>query len=70
MWLVCIFQDVMKFMVTFVTIFLAFMVGMYNLYWYYDPDVRGEVELEDHNIQTRAEKGFGKYAIETYCSNK
>jgi len=30
----------MKFMVMFVPIFLAFMVGMYNLYWYYDPSVQ------------------------------
>jgi len=51
----------MKFMVMFVPIFLAFMVGMYNLYWYYDPSVRGTVEIVDHNISTRAEEGFGKY---------
>ena len=50
----------MKFMSTFVLIFLAFMVGMYNLYWYYDPAVRGQAEIHDHNIRTRAEKEFGK----------
>jgi len=55
-----LWQDVMKFMVMFVPIFLAFMVGMYNLYWYYDPSVRGTVEMVDHNITTRAEEGFGK----------
>jgi hypothetical protein len=49
----------MRFMVTFVPIFLAFMVGMYNLYWYYDPSVRGNVELVDHHIQTKAQEGFG-----------
>ena len=49
----------MKFMVTFVPIFLAFMVGMYNIYWYYDPNVRGHVEVRDHNIKTMAEQGFG-----------
>jgi len=54
-------QDVMKFFVMFVPIFLAFMVGMYNLYWYYDPSVRSSVEIVDHNISTRAEEGFGKY---------
>ena len=53
-------QDVMKFMVMFVPIFLAFMVGMYNLYWYYDPSVRRNVEIVDHNISTKAEQGFGK----------
>jgi len=51
----------MKFMVTFVPIFLAFMVGMYNLYWYYDPAVREKVEVHSHNITTRAEEGFGRY---------
>lgn len=54
-------QDVMRFMVTFVPIFLAFMVGMYNLYWYYDPSVRSQVEIVDHKIRTRAEEGFGTY---------
>src|SRR6218665_4158384 len=52
-------QDVMKFMVTFVPIFLAFMVGMYNLYWYYDPSVRNIVEIVDHKINTKAQEGFG-----------
>ena len=51
----------MKFMVTFVPIFMAFMVGMYNMYWYYEPSVRRQVETFDHNIKTKAEKGFGKY---------
>lgn len=53
----------MKFMVTFVPIFLAFMVGMYNLYWYYDPSVRGVVEIEDHKTKTNAQENFGKYAF-------
>lgn len=46
-------------MVTFVPIFLAFMVGMYNLYWYYDPSVRNIVEVVDHKITTKAQEGFG-----------
>ena len=51
----------MKFMVTFVPIFAAFMVGMYNMYWYYDPSVRNNVEtMHEQDIVTRAEKGFGK----------
>ncbi len=52
-------QDVMKFMVTFLLIFLAFMVGLHNLYWYYEPSIRRQVEYIDHQIETRAEKGFG-----------
>nr|AWJ68223.1 putative transient receptor potential channel 4 [Hirudo verbana] len=56
-------KDVMKFMVTFVPIFLAFMVGMYNLYWYYDPQVRKVVENTNHNIHTRAQDGFGNLEL-------
>ena len=52
-------QDVMKFMVTFLLIFLAFMVGLHNLYWYYLPSIRSQVEHIDHKIKTRAEAGFG-----------
>ncbi|ELT93222.1 hypothetical protein CAPTEDRAFT_147411, partial [Capitella teleta] len=43
-------KDVMKFMVTFVPISLAFIVGMYNMYWYYNPKVRGNVELTFRTI--------------------
>jgi len=39
---------------------MMIMVGMYNLYWYYYPSVRRNVEIVDHNISTRAEQGFGK----------
>ena len=49
----------MKFMVTFLLIFLAFMVGLHNLYWYYLPSIRNQVEVIDHDIQTEAEQGFG-----------
>ena len=53
-------QDVMKFMVMFVPIMVTFMMGLYNMYWYYLPSVSAQVEVEDHNITTRAEKGFGR----------
>ncbi|ESO08660.1 hypothetical protein HELRODRAFT_169548 [Helobdella robusta] len=56
-------KDVMKFMVTFVPIFLAFMVGMHNLYWYYDPRVRSVVEMKDHKIETNAQEGFGNLEL-------
>ena len=52
-------QDVFKFMVTFVLIFLAFMVGLHNLYWYYEPSIRGQVEVVRHDVKLGAEKGFG-----------
>ena len=53
----------MKFMVTFTIVFVAFMVGLNNLYWYYDETVREEVQLYDSDldsIDTRAERAFGK----------
>lgn len=50
----------MKFMITFVPLFIAFMVGLYNMYWYYDPAVRRTVEhVQYENTSTKAEKGFG-----------
>ena len=51
----------MKFMVTFLLIFLAFMVGLHNLYWYYNPEIRNQVELVPRNVNTKAERGFGTY---------
>ncbi len=57
----------MKFMVIFFIVFLAFLVGLNNLYWYYDESVREEVQLYPHNyykeqndeIDTNAERAFG-----------
>lgn len=49
----------MKFMVTFVLLFFAFMVGLHNLYWYYDAENVKSMEIFKHNLTTRAEKGFG-----------
>ena len=49
----------MKFFAAFIPIFITFMIGLYNMYWYYDPSVRGQVEQTDHNITTKAELGFG-----------
>ncbi len=57
----------MKFMVIFFIVFLAFLVGLNNLYWYYDESVREEVQLYPQNyykeqndeIDTNAERAFG-----------
>jgi uncharacterized protein YqhQ len=39
-----LFQDVLRFMVIFLLIFVAFMVGLQNLYQYYSADHRSKVE--------------------------
>ncbi|XP_050397743.2 short transient receptor potential channel 7 isoform X2 [Patella vulgata] len=51
--------DIMKFFVVFLVLFIAFMVGLHNLYWYYPKNVRKEVELIPNNITTVAEENFG-----------
>ncbi len=60
------FQDIMKFMVIFFIVFLAFLVGLNNLYWYYDESVREQVQLYnsafytgENEVDTAAEKAFG-----------
>ncbi|XP_046553043.1 short transient receptor potential channel 7-like [Haliotis rubra] len=51
--------DIMKFVVIFMVLFMAFFVGLHNLYWYYPPTTRMAWELTSHNITTKAEKHFG-----------
>ncbi|ESO82714.1 hypothetical protein LOTGIDRAFT_108754, partial [Lottia gigantea] len=51
--------DIMKFFVVFLVLFIAFMVGLHNLYWYYPKNVRKDVELLPNNITTVAEENFG-----------
>ena len=54
------FQDILKFGAVFFVVFIAFMVGLHNLYWYYPAAVRGHVELvPDNKINTTAEENFG-----------
>ena len=62
----------MKFMVIFFIVFLAFLVGLNNLYWYYDESVREQVQVFDSQfmsnsspVDTKAEKAFGTYV--NYC---
>ena len=49
----------MKFVVIFMVVFLAFMVGLHNLYWYYPKAKRQHVEFLPNNITTNAELAFG-----------
>lgn len=48
-------------MVIFFIVFLAFLVGLNNLYWYYDESVREQVQLYEHSYveNTNAEEAFG-----------
>jgi hypothetical protein len=39
---------VLKFLVIFMIIFVAFIVGINNLYWYFPTEVRSHVEINPH----------------------
>ena len=46
----------------FSIVFWAFLVGLNNLYWYYEPTVREVVEEQSQHtvsLETRAEDAFG-----------
>ncbi|XP_052830145.1 short transient receptor potential channel 7 [Octopus bimaculoides] len=49
--------DIIKFAVIISVVIFAFMVGLYNLYWYYS--IRKIVEIRDHNVKPQAQKFFG-----------
>ncbi|KAJ8303131.1 hypothetical protein KUTeg_019527 [Tegillarca granosa] len=51
--------DILKFAVIFLVVFLAFMVGLHNLYWYYPKEMRKNVEFLPNNVTTEAEGHFG-----------
>lgn len=41
-------------------VFLAFVFGLNNLFWYYQFSTRKGVQIsDDHNEQTTAEQNFG-----------
>ena len=40
-----IFQDVLDFMVIFFVVIVAVILGFLNLYWYYEPGNRKQVEV-------------------------
>lgn len=52
-------QDILKFAVIFLVVFVAFLVGLHNLYWYYPKETRQFIEFIPNNITTSAEKAFG-----------
>ncbi|XP_071173975.1 short transient receptor potential channel 7-like [Mytilus edulis] len=53
--------DILKFVIIFLVVFVAFMVGLHNLYWYYPVDVRSQVQFGNlsSNISAKAENHFG-----------
>ncbi|KAL3859306.1 hypothetical protein ACJMK2_009531 [Sinanodonta woodiana] len=56
-------KDILKFLALFMLIFMAFMIGLQNLYWYYN--IRTSIELEDRNLTFPAADSFGDF-IETF----
>ncbi|XP_052674210.1 short transient receptor potential channel 7-like [Crassostrea angulata] len=51
--------DILKFAVIFLVVFVAFLVGLHNLYWYYPKETRRFIEFTPNNVTTSAEKAFG-----------
>ena len=50
-------------MVILFIVLLAFLVGLNNLYWYYDPSMRLQVQVssdeDNDDLKTEAEFAFG-----------
>ncbi|XP_033754245.1 short transient receptor potential channel 3-like [Pecten maximus] len=49
--------DILKFLALFMLVLGAFMVGLFNLFWYYS--VHDAIEVTDHQFTFSAEKHFG-----------
>ena len=58
-------QDIVRFMILFGLIFFSYIIGFFNIYWYYFPDTRSEAEVEDHNLQVNAGDAFGRWESNT-----
>lgn len=56
---VSLLKDILKFAVIFLVVFVAFLVGLHNLYWYYPKETRRFIEFTPNNVTTSAEKAFG-----------
>ncbi|OWF36590.1 Short transient receptor potential channel 7 [Mizuhopecten yessoensis] len=53
-------SDILKFGVIFMVVFLAFMVGLHNLYWYYPQEMRNHVKFMNNTVNTQ-DTPAGKY---------
>ncbi|KAI3381524.1 hypothetical protein SNEBB_008688, partial [Seison nebaliae] len=51
--------DIVKFAVIFLLVFLAFLISLNNLYWYYNASIRKKVEINERNIVTNSQMKFG-----------
>jgi hypothetical protein len=57
----------LKFICIFTIVFSGFLFGLHNLYWYYDLEVRKNVEIHPHKLSendtspflTKGEERFG-----------
>ena len=52
-------------MILFGLVFFSYIIGFFNIYWYYFPDTRSEAEVEDHNLQVNAGDAFGRWESNT-----
>lgn len=52
-------SDILKFICIFLIVFCGFLFGLYNLYHYYDPNLRNQVEIKPHKNETNGEQYFG-----------
>lgn len=48
----------MKFLVLWVLVIIAFMIGLQNLFWYYN--VRSSIEVEQRDFEVPAKDAFGE----------
>lgn len=58
-------NDILKFICIFSIILASFVFGLNSLYWYYDEEVRKNVEVHGHgheesHVITKAEESFGR----------
>jgi len=56
-------SDILKFICIFLIVFCGFLFGLYNLYHYYDPDLRNQVEIKLHKNETNGEQYFGTLVL-------
>ena len=58
-WLCCFLdlQDILKFLILFILVIIAFVIGLQNLFWYYNAD---SIEIEQRDFDVPAKESFGE----------
>ena len=51
-------QDILKFLILAILVIVAFMIGLQNLFWYYN--VKNIIEVEQRDFNVPAEDAFGE----------